>query len=1133
MLKFKNYIDRLTPEQKILLLTDGKTFFEDEKLRNLVPFVKVSNLNELNSGDVVYPSYSAVANTWNISLINEMTKDLATRGKINGANLVVVPDVKPKTSIYEDRMTEDPFLSSAFSASCLNAVNQTSVASCLSDVSIEHNDVLFSDVKPNNRILREFLFKPFYNVLANEDCSCIAYSSAPMIGEYSNLNETTVNHILKRELTPNSTLCLKSNFEKPIDCFFDGAVLSLEGSRNYLEKAYNTYIELKRSAEEGEGSFEELDEAIISKRAVSDEKLDEWVDRYFEFAISCNELSKNSSDFEINNRQISKEVAKESIVLLKNNGVLPIKKKEKVVIMGELASFESEQTPGFLEVISEINSSNALQVVGVSRGYDLYQDRSENTLALAEVTVQKADTVIVFLGFGKEREKNISRLHNTKLPANQLALIDRLAMLGKKIIAVISSDYAVDMSFDSDCLGVIWAPNMTTDGAEALYDVLIGKSSPSGRLANSLYNNSDELFSELRMNKEFEKTKIGPYIGYKRYDSLNSVCKYPFGFGLSYTTFAYSDVQIAGSGITFSVKNTGKYESFAVVGAYIGKSKTSIVRPKKELKGFAKVLLKPGESKNVSIKLSAKSFYVFDEVINDWTIEKGIYEVYLASDVSTVIDKRKIEVSGDTIKAVPVKISEYLQTETNVTDGDYVLKPKFGFYSKRKKRVHSIFLSVAIALDFLTLMLWCLGLNAVVPFVLSTIILAVALILPTRTHIISKKKLEKAKMEKRKNDFKQEANQSFDKLFIEEFSEEPKPVVEKEISTNDFIAKTEDYSAYFKKGITLERICNDFTQFASEHGVSCDLQTVRTLVSSLSATRLLVLSSIDLTLLHNLLELFSVFMGSNPFFTQASSIMSTNEMFYSTIAKDGVSQTQPTGVKNAFDFAEKNKHNMCFTVLENVDFANVEQYFSRFMRYVTSPQFESTITLTSAGTEKQLVIPDNMWFIMTASQNECFNAPKYIIEASCVIDLTLSSIYPSTYTISPIVPSIHQFIKLIANAQEQFKIDEDVWKRIDKLESFVKNKTDFVIGNKQWLRMEKFLSVFLNVGGDIKIAQDTLITVKLLLSMLTAISNFDNSLSENVEEDNDFSHVLASVFGEENVDLSQALIKQFKLSKYA
>ncbi|MBR4812166.1 MAG: glycoside hydrolase family 3 C-terminal domain-containing protein, partial [Bacilli bacterium] len=328
-------------------------------------------------------------------------------------------------------------------------------------------------------------------------------------------------------------------------------------------------------------------------------------------------------------------------VLLKNEGdILPLKPETKVAIIGDFADKPRYQGAGS-SIVNPIKVESALEVakeegsginfIGYEPGFKRYGKKSKGLRKKACALASKADVVLYFLGLDEHSETEGLDRKTMAIPKNQLDLLEKLHEIGTPIVCVLSAGSPVELPFVDNVNALVHGYLGGEAGARAMIEVLAGKVNPSGKLSETLpYTYEDcpsaETFGWQNGLVEYRE---GPYIGYRYFSTADISPRFPFGYGLSYTSFEYSDLKVDEKGVSFKIKNTGSVAGKEVAEMYIGLKESMVFRPAFELKGFAKVEIKPGETKEVSIPFDEYTFRYFNILTNKWEVEAGDYDVYV------------------------------------------------------------------------------------------------------------------------------------------------------------------------------------------------------------------------------------------------------------------------------------------------------------------------------------------------------------------------------------------------------------------------------------------------------------------------------------------------------------------------
>lgn len=471
----------------------------------------------------------------------------------------------------------------------------------------------------DERTLREIYLTGFEIAIKEGKAKTIMSAYNEVNGTYANENEHLLKEILRDEWG------------------FNGIVITDWGASNdhALGVKAGSNLEMPNP---GLASARELIEAVKSGK-ISEEDVNERVDELMDAVITLYVKAQNRPEsFDIDaHHEIAKRASAESTVLLKNEDkILPLKKGAKVAIIGDFAfdpryqgAGSSLVKPTKLETVSEIVGNYDVQVVGMSRGYN--RNGQEDAVMRKEALdlAAKADVVLYFFGLNEDSEsEGMDRTH-MRIPQNQITLLQELGGANPNLVGVISAGSAIEMPWHHYFKALLHCYLNGQAGAGAALDILTGKVNPSGKLNETIPRRLEDTscfryYPSQERNSEYRESI---YVGYRYYEKANIPVLYPFGFGLSYTSFSYSDLKITEDGISVTVKNDGSYDGAEVVQMYVGLPNARVFRAEKELKGFKKVFLKAGESKTVEILFDDKTFRYFNIDTNKWEVEEGDYEI--------------------------------------------------------------------------------------------------------------------------------------------------------------------------------------------------------------------------------------------------------------------------------------------------------------------------------------------------------------------------------------------------------------------------------------------------------------------------------------------------------------------------
>ncbi len=678
-------ISQMTLEEKASLCS-GLDFWHTQPIERLdIPAVMVTDGphglrkqggsgDHLGLGDSVpatcFPTAAGLASSWNRELLHQVGEAIGQEAQAEQVAIVLGPGTNIKRSPLCGRnfeyFSEDPYLSSELAASHIQGVQSQDVGTSLKHFAANNQEErrMSVDTIVDERTLREIYLASFEGAVKQGKPWTVMCSYNKLNGTYTGENEYLLTDILRREWG------------------FEGFVVSDWGAVNERVDALKAGLELEMPANGGIG-----DAKIVA--AVKDGKLDEKildraVEQLLRFVFNAIELQKPNATFDPNeHHQLARRVAAESMVLLKNDhNLLPLSKKGRVAVIGEFAvqpryqgSGSSHINPTQLDqALDEIRKLvDSESEVTYAPGYDLDSDDVKDELVQEAVKLAgEADVVILFTGLPDRYESEGYDRTHLELPLNHKQLIKELAAVQPNLVVVLSNGSPVTMPWLDQTSAVLEGYLGGQAGGGAVADLLFGEVNPSGKLPETFPVQLSDNPSFLNFPGEGDRVEYreGIFVGYRYYDTKQLEPLFPFGYGLSYTSFEYSELQVDRTSMTdqdtvnvqVTVRNTGSRRGQEIVQLYVHDPESSVIRPEQELKGFAKVALEPGESKTVSFMLDKRAFAYYHTELRDWHVETGEYELRVGASSRDIRLKQTIEVTST------VKLKQVFHRNTTIGD---------------------------------------------------------------------------------------------------------------------------------------------------------------------------------------------------------------------------------------------------------------------------------------------------------------------------------------------------------------------------------------------------------------------------------------------------------------------------------
>ncbi len=664
-MKHADIIKQMTLEEKCYLFS-GKDFWQTRSLERLgVPNMTLSDgphgiRKQAGEGDQLglnpslpatcYPTAATVANSWDPALGEEIGAHLGAEAASQGVGVVLGPGLNVKRSPFCGRnfeyFSEDPYLAGKMAASYIRGIQKNGVSACPKHFAANSQELrrMASDSVMDERTLREIYLTGFEIAVKEGHAKSIMSSYNRINGTYANENGHLLQEILRDEWG------------------FDGFVVSDWGGSNDHVEGVRAGSHLEMPTTGGDSDLELID--AVKAGRLSEELLDRRVDELLDVILSVTRAVKplECKPFDIDaHHNLAAKASEQSIVLLKNEGnILPLKKGARVAVIGEFAQKARYQgagssvvNPTKLDHAMDVIKNFDLDVAGFEPGYPRSGKGDPAMQAGAVELAKQADVVLLYIGLDEISEsEGLDRSH-MKLPQSQIDLMEAVAAANPNVVAVMSAGSAVEMPWLDKCKALVHGYLCGQAGASSVLKVIMGQVNPSGKLAESYPVRYEDVssapyFPSKERNAEYRE---GLYVGYRYFQSANVPVLFPFGFGLSYTSFEYSDLAVTDKGAAFTLKNTGSMDGAEVAQLYVSKPDGDVFRPARELKGFAKVFLKVGESKKVTIPLDDKAFRYFNVDTNKFEVEGGEYQILIGASCADIKLSGAVNVQGTGAKS--------------------------------------------------------------------------------------------------------------------------------------------------------------------------------------------------------------------------------------------------------------------------------------------------------------------------------------------------------------------------------------------------------------------------------------------------------------------------------------------------
>lgn len=684
--KIKELVSKMTLEEKAAMCS-GADFWHTEAVERLgIPASMVSDgphglrkqddkadhlgVNESIKA-VCFPAGCGTAASFNRELLKEMGEAIGNECQAEGVSVILGPAVNIKRSPLCGRnfeyYSEDPCLATEIAGALIHGVQSKNVGTSIKHFLANNQETrrLSSDSRVDERTLHEIYLAAFEGAMTKEKPWTVMCSYNRINGTYAAENHKYLTEVLRDQWK------------------FDGYVMSDWGAVNNRVADLKAGLDLEMPA--SGGTNDELIVRAVQSGALEESVVDTAVERILNIVFRYEEHRDKTAVFDRDkDHELARKVAQETIVLLKNEGVLPLEEKKQIAFIGKYVKKPRYQGGGS----SHINSHKvtaAWDVIkdmpNISYAQGFVDDKDQTDEALLEEAVQtaaKADVAVIFAGLPDSFESEGYDRTHMRMPDCQNELIAKVAAVQPNTIVVLHNGSPVEMPWADQVKGIVEAYLGGQAVGGAVCDILFGKVNPSGRLPETFPKKLEDNPSYLSYIGEGDMVEYreGIFVGYRYYDKKKMDVLFPFGYGLSYTAFDYSNLRVDKKKfkdtdtvtVTVDVTNTGKMAGKEVVQLYVADKESTVIRPEKELRDFAKVELMPGETKTVSFTLGKRAFAYYNTTIHDWHVETGEFVIQIGRSSRDIVLQETVTVEST------VKIPFVYTTDTTL--GDVMKNPK-------------------------------------------------------------------------------------------------------------------------------------------------------------------------------------------------------------------------------------------------------------------------------------------------------------------------------------------------------------------------------------------------------------------------------------------------------------------------
>ncbi|MEN4041662.1 MAG: glycoside hydrolase family 3 C-terminal domain-containing protein [Anaerolineaceae bacterium] len=654
MKDISSIIAQMTLEEKAALCTGASAWTTTPIERLGVPEMTMSdgphgvrripNVHEMGTKSLpatCFPTASCLASTWDVALVHSMGQALAEECIALDVDVLLGPGVNMKRSPLGGRnfeyFSEDPYLSGEMAVSLINGIQGKGVGTSLKHFAVNDQEFQRFTISAvvDERTMREIYLAPFEKTVKAAKPWTVMCSYNKVNGVHASQNKYLLTDILKTEWG------------------FEGLVVSDWGAVRDRVAALAGGLDLEMPGPQARRVAALVD--AVHSGQLDEAVLDEAVRRILSIVFKAKETPKKGA-FDVDaHHALAQQIASEGMVLLKNDGILPLKDPQHIAVIGRAAENAHFQGGGSSHInptkvaapFGELQQRAGAAELTYAEGYPRDDSFRQDLIDQAVITAQSCDVAVLYIALPSYKESEGYDRQDLDLTQQQVALIKAVANVQPKTVVVLNNGSPVAMSaWIDDVSAVLEAYMMGQAGGAAIADILFGRVNPSGKLAETFPLRLADTPAYINWPGDAGEVHYGErlYIGYRYYDAKQQPVLFPFGYGLSYTTFAYSNARLSaaafkdvdGVTVTVDVTNTGKVAGKEIVQLYVHDQKSSLARPEKELKGFAKVALQPGETKPVSIHLDFGAFAFYHPEHKQWITESGEIDLLIAASAADI-----------------------------------------------------------------------------------------------------------------------------------------------------------------------------------------------------------------------------------------------------------------------------------------------------------------------------------------------------------------------------------------------------------------------------------------------------------------------------------------------------------------
>ena len=1179
MTKYSHIIERMTLEQKATLISAGggwnKITAGESEISPLAFSdgrfgVKVAQgLKYHGAPTTRFPAPINVARTWNTPLAARIADDIGNEARSLGVNALTTPEatvITDPSGAISDRFSEDPYLSGRMLTAYVRGIEYNKAMATVSYAS----GAVTTEFAADEQSLREVALMPYEMAIKDGKPSAVRVSGGYFGDSHVCESKHLMSGILKTEWKYDGVISVLDDGKVGIvKAMAEGA--DMFRSTNSMQEAQKIvkmvqrHKKLAEDVDDGLATPNQLEVAVARGEALPEKMLDEIIEKLLGAADAKHMKDIPAPDSygsypfnhpimfeERKHAATAYEAACESIVMLKNNGVLPIDAEKKVAFFGEylfLNLSDVNGEGGFVSLEPENTAKqftkSGLDVIGCSKGYQRGAGAAHQSALLADARAVAvgADVVVIYVGDLAEEEPTGA------IPNYQMEFIRQIRKsTNAKIVGVCLGNGLGDMSWDVLCDAVLVAGDPGQAGAKAILKILNGTVNPSAKLTVGICD-----------SKVPTNVNAGLY-GYRMCQAANIQERYPFGYGLSYTEFEYKDIKVTKRGVGFTLKNIGEVAGAEIAQLYVGKIDSLATKARKQLRGFKKIYLEPGESVHVEIPFDSRAFRYYNTDTGSWEIEGGRYQVYVGASARHMKLFKEIEIPTSGAK-VPLEKTTTLKTEpTMVTRTEKVfsgkalgksvvatclvgllwaLMPLYLFFINAPMQefleelgvsgdmavfCHFAVLAVLFCCSVAFLIWGIVNLTKIVEKhtyeVINPAVVTVkeyTTYLPDAEYPTDVEKFHFDDADEESNLDEDSDGEALVEIEREQIEKEEALEVMEETDVPEELRKytTALHTPMETLNAGTKNITEALYRYVEARGIMVSNDEIRRLFAAICASRVIVIRTSDSLGARLTLRATSECLGFNSIFVNVS----PEDEHISFSSSDN-----SVGIVNAVNVAIEQPEKPALAIVCGKETDDVCEFMGDIMSYSGLGTSEYRIAMGQDKT-RSFKLPANMWFIVLVSDevnvrtgNACVSSIHATLNKLVNINAVTLGLGEEKTTLHLYAMTQRILADTVAREREENYLSENYWRKIDRLEDYLASKVGFAVGNKTVNAMEKYVSVCIAAGADREDAMDALIS-----SMLLPALTFDDAKALDGGET--LTEFMDSVFGADKDDRCREILR--------